>query len=577
MCQHTQAILRNSTSSLHYYTLWMGNGNRTANFIKLWEFSENTLDDAWYQIRSNILEAVFCKVFRTHHGMLNRIDCLDSITKSYGLNVMTPLVQGHVTLSKALRIKANAGPSQSLDSQIRYWATFNPSNKKKIQRKPRPIFQCDFDAALEMALGDKELFQDVIELLRSPRHPAKPNLCDCIPFAGSLQAAIGFVLDYAAVSVANDSPLESVNSKSSSDLPWPIQGCGFHEKNVLVWTYNFKRFSSLTPDDFINTKDSENSWKGPHRTLLGQCAARILLLCGPRAGRIIKAVLEGSSQYILDIQGYKYQIYFDHRRLYIRCPELPAEIWSINPTHAARLSDVVRFSTSVLGITDIRPYFVESSSIVGYILCQARKERLGGHVMTTDDLDTGIKLWLTRKGIGEDADIREIETIAGSLIRGLLMLLHALPRKQVAVPIPKRPPFPDIGRERARVHEGFDNESYKKIEELVHNRVAKRDKLYLERLSSLPKKKADTAEVIAEGIAETHQAMAIETLFQIDDKEVTGMQTWLSKRRNGTIESDGGPKYLPQFDKRNNLEPASGLKVAHSLEARIEELTPLIN
>ncbi|KAB8210838.1 hypothetical protein BDV34DRAFT_220017 [Aspergillus parasiticus] len=554
MCQHTQAILRSSTSSLHYYILWIGNGNRTAHFFKLWEFPEDTLDDSWYQIRSNILEAVFCKAFRTHHGMLNRIDCLDSRTKSYGLNIMTPLVQGYVTLSKALRVKANAGPSQSPDAQIKHWATFNPSKKKKIQRKPRPIFQCDFGAALEIALGDKELFQDVIELLRSPGYPAQPDLCDSIPFAGSLQAAIGFVLDYAAVSVANDSPLESVNSKRSGDLPWPIQGCGFHQNNVLVWTYNFKRFSSLTPNDFITTEDSEKSWEEFHRILLGQCAAKIILLCGPRAGRIIKAVIEGSSQYNLDIQGYTYQIFLDHKRLYIRCPELPAEIWSIKPTHAARLSDVVRFSTSLLNITDIRPYFVESSSIVGYILCQARKERLGGHIMTTDDLDTGVRLWLTRKGIGEDADIREIETIAGSLVRGLLMLLHALPRRKDGVPTPKRPPFPDIGRERTRVHENFDAASYKKIKELVHDRVATRDKLYLERLSSLPMKEADTTEDIAEATAETPQTMIIETLFQIDDKEVTGMQTWLSKHQKETIES-----------------------YEHSFEARVEDLTPLIN
>ncbi|KAB8261064.1 hypothetical protein BDV32DRAFT_137719 [Aspergillus pseudonomiae] len=546
MCQHTQAILRNSTSSLHYYILWMGNGNRTAHFIKLWEFPEDTLDDSWYQIRSNILEAVFCKAFKTHHGMLNRIDCPDSPTKSYGLNIMTPLVQGYVTLSKALRVKANAGPSQSPDAQIRHWATFNPS-KKKVQRKPRPIFQCDFDAALEIALRDKELFQYVIKLLRSPRYPAKPEACDSIPFSGSLQAAIGFVLDYAAVSVANDSPLESVISKNSGDLPWPIQGCGFHEGNVLVWTYNFKRFSSLTPDDFTATEDSERLWEDSHKTLLEQCAAKIILLCGPRAGRIIKAMIEGSSQYTLDIQGYKYQIYLDHRRLYIRCPELPAEVWSINPIHAARLSDVVRFATRVLGITDIRPYFVESSSIVGYILSQARKERLGGHIMTTDDLDAGIKLWLIRKGIGDDDDIREIETIAGSLVRGLLMLLHALPRRENAVQTPIRPPLPDIGRERTRVHEGFDNGSYEKIKEMVRDRVGKRDELYLECLSTLPKKETGTAEDIAEDAAEAHQTMTTETLFQVDDKE--------------------GPM----------KETTSCLEVAHSFEARVEDLTLLID
>jgi hypothetical protein len=47
ICQHSQAILRSSTSSLHCYILWMSNSNRTANFIRLWQFpKETSIDDS---------------------------------------------------------------------------------------------------------------------------------------------------------------------------------------------------------------------------------------------------------------------------------------------------------------------------------------------------------------------------------------------------------------------------------------------------------------------------------------------------------------------------------------------------
>lgn len=49
--------------------------------------------------------------------------------------------------------------------------------------------------------------------------------------------------------------------------------------------------------------------------------------------------------------------------------------------------------------------------------------------MTIDTLDTGVRLWLARKGIGEDDDIHKIELLGGSLTRGLLMVLHAIPRR----------------------------------------------------------------------------------------------------------------------------------------------------
>ena len=80
--------------------------------------------------------------------------------------------------------------------------------------------------------------------------------------------------------------------------------------------------------------------------------------------------------------------------------------------------------------------------------------------MTVDTLDTGIRIWLARKGFGEDDDIHKIQMLGDSLTRGLLMVLHALPRRNAGEqvkPLPRRPRHSEgLGVKRVRVHEGFD-------------------------------------------------------------------------------------------------------------------------
>lgn len=153
MNEHCQSILRNSKSSLFYYILWIGNGNRTVSFLKLWSFPEGTIIDDWYHICANILEALFSRAFQSHHGMLKANSQYGDFT-GFGLNIMTPLVQGNAGISKMLRAQANAGPSWSPDPQVRHWAVFNSIQKQKgsMKWKKAPLFKCDFDASLKRAL-----------------------------------------------------------------------------------------------------------------------------------------------------------------------------------------------------------------------------------------------------------------------------------------------------------------------------------------------------------------------------------------------------------------------------------------
>ncbi|KAG2420916.1 hypothetical protein HFD88_000530 [Aspergillus terreus] len=180
----------------------------------------------------------------------------------YGLNVMSPLVQGNVAFTTELRVRANVGPAKSPDRQIQHWAAFNRKQKAdtKSQRSAnssneRPVFERDFDNALRLALDGNELvFQTLKTFLQQPQElrtqesPTTPQLAH-IPFCGSLSAEVAAILDYAAVSAAECTPMKRSNDDlPPSSVPWSLEGCGFTEANILIWTCRFKGFTELDID-----------------------------------------------------------------------------------------------------------------------------------------------------------------------------------------------------------------------------------------------------------------------------------------------------------------------------------------
>lgn len=73
-------------------------------------------------------------------------------------------------------------------------------------------------------------------------------------YTRDLSAKIGFVLDYAAVSPAEHFALLNLLTvcHQKANLPWPLKGCLFSKADVLVWTFDFKKFSTLAAGNFSN-------------------------------------------------------------------------------------------------------------------------------------------------------------------------------------------------------------------------------------------------------------------------------------------------------------------------------------
>jgi hypothetical protein len=84
----------------------------------------------------------------------------------------------------------------------------------------------------------------------------------------------------------------------------------------------------------------------------------------------------------LHLSGFEYPVYWDaagelQECLYIRIPTLSAETWSNGPKHSVKLvGEGLQGGITILGLKDLRPYFLESSRMTGLIPGQAKRERL---------------------------------------------------------------------------------------------------------------------------------------------------------------------------------------------------------
>ena len=488
--QHVQSILGGSFDSLHYFIIWLGNGHRTANFIQLWSFpAETNTGEQWYQVRANILELLFCTAFGGHHGV--RSSCIDQTEPGgVGLNVVSPLIQGAGRLLEHSKLLAGEAMSRSPDPQIRYWTLFRWAHRTVVNRpthSKRPLFAKDFKAALEEALGDKELFSALTASLNAPT--AVDGTSQALPdinAIGTLSSRIGMVLDYAysnpAVTAVPDvDPVETASAQNC--FPWPLPNCGLTANNTAVWTFDFKSFSTLSAERLQDEPATdEMRIRDRHRSLVAASQLKIILLCGPRAESSLRAMIRDTRKYTLELCGFRYRMYVDDvttsdslgqghaKRLFIRSPELAAKGSIMNSTRGTQLSELLRFAVSLAGLQETcRPYYIESSNAIASIFKRVHLERGGYPRMTTDTLDDGIRLWLARKGISEDRDIRVLKERAGSLTWGLLMLLSALPRQQRDTKDTRE------SGERHRLNVKFDMAVFAEVRQHVSELVAARN------------------------------------------------------------------------------------------------------
>ncbi|KAI1128252.1 hypothetical protein F5Y10DRAFT_292159 [Nemania abortiva] len=133
---HCQAFLRGSYSNLHRYILWLGNGQRVANYLSLWSAPPNAEWNEQLAVQFNILQSLFCRVFASHHGGLSpKVEgrVKRDYSLGWGLNVASPLLRGRPH-SEEQRLEGWVLIPRSKDPQIAYWPRFHIARQAEKER-----------------------------------------------------------------------------------------------------------------------------------------------------------------------------------------------------------------------------------------------------------------------------------------------------------------------------------------------------------------------------------------------------------------------------------------------------------
>ncbi|KAJ5832070.1 hypothetical protein N7474_000381 [Penicillium riverlandense] len=431
---HRRDIQEGHHTSLHHFILWIGNGHRTANFIRLWTLPQSGSEKEnkqWADTKMNLLEALFFKAFRTHHGFLNRPHGDESLFgqfKSFGLNVMTPLKQNQ-SCHRTIRIAFTSLPQISPDEQISYWSLIFRGNQAKMEaiqseqqvRLRNEQAVVDIWSTLQAALRNESLFLSVKESISADAKDVGPypDLADYPSFLGSFSAKIGFVVDR--------NPFEKASSmdtpQTEDRFPWALGQCGFNTDNALLWMVESDQSQALKSNDFVTTRDQST-----HQQKLLNCSnARVILLHGRRAEKAMD--LPSMMGFALTVHGSQHDIYIARsngtisHRLIICCPRLPNEAWQPRDATKSQLSEIFRWATFAVSLSGVYCYALETTCILRRIFQWRRLEKNG--IIFNQPLDEDTKLWLARKGISKEA-FSKIHTLAGSVPRALVAILISL-------------------------------------------------------------------------------------------------------------------------------------------------------
>ena len=176
----------------------------------------------------------------------------------------------------------------------------------------------------------------------------------------------------------------------------------------------------------------------------------------------------------------------------------------------SKISELLKLIVSLLGLKEIRPYFIETTSVFRQIFRGMVYERRGLPAMTSDNIPEGIRLWLCRKGMGSLEHIRKIESIAGSLNWGLLMVVGALPRARKRSS--RRTTTFNTPRMRQRLNEPFDPTAFARMKAFVTEMLDKENEAYRQRLYALRPEGGTTGAPVASSSASRYLSTTKEVL-----------------------------------------------------------------
>jgi hypothetical protein len=394
----------------------------------------------------NVLETLLCGCFQSLPAKSLTEYFGSGQYSGLGLNVLPPLLQNDYSA----RLRANNHRERLRDSpdpEIRQWpdirshqiattekkrtkkepiTMYNTTSRRSLQQMIEPIIQ-EIDASFD--------FEDFINSLQSPQPPAA-NLNLANEFAkqfgsnstviqprGAADAKIGLILDNMAF---------DVNTSLAAE-PWVLNGIGLNTSNCLLWTYNHTTFGLLDDCSYEEDALSERCDQFS-KFLLGHSNLQVVLLCGPISEQRVVQALDLPEPKAITLRGQDTRLWIRNRsvvnqncnnwQVIFSSPEPLAIGLRKNWREVSRLGEILK-ATCILSGIPMDFNFLERNLVYTRVHLQIQQEKLdpkARNAMTPGNLHAIIRQYLHRKGFKQEQDLVELESIGGSLARGINLL-----------------------------------------------------------------------------------------------------------------------------------------------------------
>lgn len=456
--QHITEVVQGHIHTLCYWVA--SKPGRQLNFIRLWEIIEEEEEDTYQSLEllNNLLEMIFCLGFQSLPlPTLNRFLGAQEFSLR-GLNVISPLLQ-NITLSlneraecrQWLRFSPSLETQQFVETrakelQQRQNLSLQPSsqrpNHEDIQREFRDQitpYSCPFLTNKDEVTGktpsnlrqptDNTIIEKNVAVYL--KEQGVEEYLQAFPF-GSNEAPIEFILDF-------DIPSLKYDGENASALPahFPsaLRSIGFHEQNCLTWPFNFQAPFVPRKLKLAGSRDGDTYLREINRQIIDNSNLQVIILCGINAERM--AILSSPSfkKITLTIGKISLEAFLQIEqsvvlRVYLKSLAPLSAIHSSDWRGGTMVSLIIKVAACLTQTKGIQPFYFRSRVALSELVAIRLREERGETKMTIDSITDSIWSWLHRRGF-EESDIARLETIGGSVSRGILLAMITSPRRPI--------------------------------------------------------------------------------------------------------------------------------------------------
>jgi hypothetical protein len=218
-------------------------------------------------------------------------------------------------------------------------------------------------------------------------------------------------------------------------VPYGIREMGLNAGNTLMWPFNLRQSRISKPDEMSTEVAATEAayFRDYSLSLIAASSARFIL-CDEIGQRYLFDEAQGLSPPIeIILSGYNviFRLMFNGtqiQRVFVVIPD-PRKIMRGGDWRSSqKFAQIMRLATTLTKIDAINHNFFENNRACACIFNAIAEEKAFGTPLTMEQLGSGTRQWLARKGFQTNEDIEELTKLVGSLAEGLFVLLCSLPQ-----------------------------------------------------------------------------------------------------------------------------------------------------